>query len=63
MDLLASILCFVAAAAAFLSGFVDEFSRSGRVQPHEIVPSLPWALVALAFLLLGFWLLPYGIPR
>ncbi len=51
------------AAAAFLGGFVGEFCRSGRVQPYEIVPSLPWALVSAAFVLLALWMLPYGILR
>lgn len=63
MDLLAPILCLLVAAGALLRGFVGEYARSGRVEPHELVPSLPWALVSAAFVLLALWTLPLGSWR
>jgi hypothetical protein len=55
--------CFLMAAVSFLNGFVTEYRQSRRVGPYAIVPTLPWAVAAALFVLLGLVaLLRQGVP-
>jgi len=59
-------MCFVLAALVFLLGFVTEYRQSRRVGPYASVPTLPHAVGAAIFVVLGmancsdipWWVLP-----
>jgi hypothetical protein len=57
-----AIACFALAALAFLNGFVTEYRQSRRVGPYAIEPTLPWAVAAAIFVVLGLGLIPGGVP-
>jgi hypothetical protein len=56
-----SILCFILAALAFSNGFITEYKQSREVG-CSTVPTLPMAVMAALFLMLGLWYFPNHVP-